>query len=117
MSPQAQPLPLQPVSPPVVPHQAPHSTPKSSLFNTVTIQAKPSVTSEMSCIKEHDPLLPDNKDTPLTIPCNAFFKESPLLTKKSSSHDNVSNDICDLFVYKIYYYYNIYIYIYNMATM
>ena len=59
----------------------------------MTIQTVPSVASEKSCVNEHNPLLPDRKDTPLTIPCNTFFKESPPLLMKSLSYDNVSDDM------------------------
>ena len=60
----------------------------------------------MSCVNEHNQLLlSDNEDTPLTIPCNTFFKESSSLLMKSSSHDNVSDDISvilvDLFIRSI----------------
>ena len=59
----------------------------------MTIQTIPSVISE---VNEDDPLLPNSKDTPLTISCNTCFDESPLLLMKLSSYDNVSDDICDL---------------------
>ena len=81
------------MSPPVIPHQAPPITSEFSHTSTVTIQTIPLATSEISYVNEHDPLLPDNKDTADTIPCNAFFEESPSLLTKSSSYDNVSDDI------------------------
>ena len=59
----------------------------------MTIQTIPSVTSEMSYVNKHDPLLPDSKDTPLTTPCNTFFEESSSLLMESLSHDNVSDNM------------------------
>ena len=47
----------------------------------------------MSCVNEHDPLLLDNKDISLTIPCDTVFEESYLLMMKSSSHNNVSDNM------------------------
>ena len=41
--------------------------------------------SKISCVNEHDPLLPDSKDTP------PMLEESPLLMK--SSHDSVSDNM------------------------
>ena len=76
--------------------QAPPISLEFSHTSTVTIQTIPSITSEMTSINEQDPLLPDSKDTPLIIPCNTFSNESSTLLTKSSSYDNVSNNICDL---------------------
>ena len=76
-------------SSPVISHEAPPVSLEFSHTSTVTIQTIPSVTSEMNC----NLLLPDSNDTPPIIPCNTFFEESSSLLVKSSSYDNVSNDM------------------------
>ena len=85
--------PSQPLSSPVISNQAQPILIKFSLTGTMTIQNKPSETSEMSGSSEHVALLSDNKDTPPTIPCDTTFEESSSLMMKSSSYDNVSDDV------------------------
>ena len=59
----------------------------------MTIQNRPSETSEMSCSNEYVALSLNNKDTTSTMPCDTVFEESSSLMMKSSSHDNVSDDM------------------------
>ena len=67
----------------------------------MTIQNRPSETSEMSGSNEHIALLPDYKDTSPIIPWDTIFEESSSLMMKSSSYDNVSNDVICLFIRSI----------------
>ena len=90
---QIQPPSSQTTSPPVIPHQAPPISLEFSQISTVPIHTVTSVTSKISSVNEHDLSLPDSKDKPPTLPCDAFFEESPSLLMKSSSNDNVSDNM------------------------